>query len=365
MIEKWTDLSEFLTKSHISGSTPTRLDCGGSTDHRLTGLLCKSWHPATANIAIDLRVQVSLRPYKTGRIFVALNDLGQQEFTAPDLPLKGPFALVSAIICYFGVHGFYLDIRTEFPFQSGLGGSGAVAVALIGVISTALRQEVPRPRHFPGIVRIAHHLEDSLFGNTGMQDQAAALYGGANLWEWQYSGHLNFKRRQLVSDLSSLNEHILLAYTGRPHLQSQNGSQMLNKFKETAALSLFFSISEQARRFAESIKCKNYRLAGESLTAEYHLRSTLLPVLLEDDLELIEMAANAQCGVSVTGRGGGGCIWAIGEKQDIANLKKLWNSAFERRNKGFLLPFSVTANGLEVNIRPASETRTIAGGGEQ
>ncbi len=364
MIEKWTDLSEFLTNSHVFSSTPTRLDCGGSTDHRLTGLLCKAWKPATANIAINLRAHVSLKPYHPGRIFVAINGLGQQEFTAPELPLKGPFALVSAIICYFGVHGFNIDIRTEFPFQSGLGGSGAVAIALIGAISTALRHEIPGTRYFPGIVQIAHHLEDSLFGNTGMQDQAAALYGGANLWEWQYAGRLNFKRRQLVSDLSSLNEHILLAYTGRPHLQSQNGSQMLNKFKETAALSLFFSISEQARRFAESLKCRDYRLAGESLTAEYHLRSTLLPVLLPDDLELIEMAANAQCGVSVTGRGGGGCIWAIGEKQDIANLKKRWVGAFESRNKGYLLPVKVTHQGLEVYIKPASETHTTAGGWE-
>lgn len=356
MIEKWTDLSDFLTYNHIYSSTPTRLDCGGSTDHRLTGLLCKYWQPATANIAINLRAHVRLKPYKTGRIFLKINGLGEQEFTAPYFPLTGPFALVSALICYFGVHGFYIDIRTEFPFQSGLGGSGAVAIAIIGAIYSALNRKAPRPRYFRRLVQIAHHLEDSLFGNTGMQDQAAALYGGANLWEWQYADHLNFRRQPLVSDLSSLDEHILLAYTGRPHLQSQNGSQMLDKFKENAALSLLASISEQARRFAELLKCRNYRLAGESLTAEYHLRSTLLPVLLQDDLELIEMATDVQCGVSVTGRGGGGCIWAIGEKQDIADLKKQWIGAFERRKVGYLLPVSVTRAGLKVSIRRARRT---------
>lgn len=358
MIEKWTDLSEFLARDHVYSSAPTRLDCGGSTDHRLTGLLCRSWQPATANIAIDLRAHVSLRPYSKGRIFVDINGLGKQKFTPPELPLKGPFALISALVCYFGVHGFYIDIKTEFPFQSGLGGSGAVAIALIGAIYTALNHEAPRTREFPGIVQIAHNLEDSLFRNTGMQDQAAALYGGANLWEWQYADRLNFKRQQLVSDLSSLDEHILLAYTGRPHVQTQNGSQMLEKFKETAALSLFVSISEQARGFAESLKRQDYRSAGEALTAEHNLRSTLLPVLPPDDLELIEMAANAQCGVSVTGRGGGGCIWAIGEKQDIADLKKQWINAFERRKLGSLLPVNVTGTGLEVNIKLADETNT-------
>lgn len=359
MIEKWTDLSEVLSHNYVCSSTPTRLHCGGSTDHRLAGLLCKPWQPVTANIAINLRARVCLRPYSPGRIFVDINGLGRQEFTPPYLPLRGPFALVSALICYFGVHGLHLEIRTEFPFQSGLGGSGAVAVALIGALYSAL-DEGPRTPRFPSIVQLAHNLEDSLFRNTGMQDQAAALYGGANLWEWQYADRLNFRRQQLVSDVSSLNEHILLAYTGRPHEQSQNGSQMLSRVMETGALNILVSISEQARRFAELLKRQEYRSAGASLAAEYRLRSTLLPVVLRDDLELVEMATKAQCGVSVTGKGGGGCIWAIGEKQDIADLKEQWSSAFERRKLGFLLPVNVTGAGLEVSCTRTSETHIPA-----
>mgnify|MGYP002785851420 CR=1 FL=1 len=71
------------------------------------------------------------------------------------------------------------------------------------------------------------------------------------------------------------------------------------------------------------------------------------------------MAENTNCGVSVTGRGGGGCIWAIGEKQDIANLKNKWISAFEQRQIGFLLPVNVTGAGLEVRIQPISEIHNI------
>ncbi|NNF00107.1 MAG: hypothetical protein HKN25_13885, partial [Pyrinomonadaceae bacterium] len=269
MIEKWTDLSEYLTQNEIFGSTPTRLDCGGSTDHRLTGLLCKSWKPATANIAIDLRAHVRLKPHRTGSVFVDMDGIGQQEFTAPNLPLTGPFALVSAVVYYFGVHGIHIGIKTDFPFQSGLGGSGAVAIALIGAIQAALKHEAPQPRDFRAMIRTAHNLEDSLFGNTGMQDQAAALYGGANLWEWQYDSRLDFSQRQLSSDMAALDEHILLAYTGRPHLQSQTGSQMLFRFKETAALDVFISISDQARNFARLIECGDFRAAGDCLTAEY------------------------------------------------------------------------------------------------
>ncbi len=355
MIENWTDLSEFLTQNRVSGSTPTRLDCGGSTDHRLTGLVCRSWRPATANIAIDLRARVTLSPFKPGRIGVSIDGVGSSGFPVEELPFSGPYALVSAIACHFGIHGVKIDIHTEFPYQSGLGGSGSVSVALIGSICAALNQQVPKRRDFPRIAKIAHHLEDSLFSNTGMQDQAAALYGGANLWEWDYGDHLGFRRQQLANGRSSLDDHVLLAYTGRPHLQSQNGSQMLAKFKERAALGLFSELSAQARRFADSINDRNYRAAGECLAEEYRLRSTLVPVTDREDLELIKMGSAIGCGVSVTGRGGGGCIWAIGEKSDIADLRRLWSAVFERRGRGALLPAKVTKKGLDVKIENANE----------
>lgn len=355
MIENWTDLSEFLVQDQIHSSAPARLHCGGSTDHRLAGLLCRHWRPATANIAIDLRAHVRLGPYDPGRVFVDIEGIGTEEFTPPDLPLKGPFALVSALVCYFGVCGFRAEIRTDFPFQSGLGGSGAVTIALIGALTAAIEGKPPETRTFPRLIQIAHNLEDSLFGNTGLQDQAAALYGGVNLWEWQYEDSLRFRRRRVSIRPSALDEHILLAYSGRPHPQSRDGSRMLDRFKETGALSVFASISDQARGFAEALERRDLRSAGECLTAEYRLRSSLLHVLNPADRDLIGLAHESQCGFSVTGHGGGGCVWAIGEKNDIAVLRDKWRQAFETRNAGFLLPVNVTRTGLEVATGFAGE----------
>lgn len=354
MTENWTDLSDLLTRKTVHSSAPTRLPCGGSTDHRLAGLVCRPWRPATVNIAIDLRAHVALKPYTSGQIFVDIDGVGERELTVPHLPLKGPFALASALVCYFGVHGVRVEIKTDFPFQSGLGGSGAVAIALIGAIHTALNDQTPEPTDYPAMVQLAHNIEDSLFGNTGMQDQAAAMYGGVNLWEWDYSDVLNFSRRTLLADPSSLNEHILLAYPGRPHPKSRKGSKILDRFKENGALGVFASISDLARQFAEHLESGDYRSAGEIVSAEYRLRSTLIRVVRPDDLDLIEMAGTANCGVGITGHGGGGCMWAIGKKADIDELRGKWTSAFERREAGFLLPVSVTGEGLKVNRSPSA-----------
>ena len=362
MIENWTDLSENLSQNHVHSSAPTRLSCGGSTDHRLAGLVCKPWQPATANIAIDLRARVSLRPYVPGRVFVDLQDVGERELAVPDVPLSGPFSLVSALVCYFGVHGFHIEIRTDFPFQSGLGGSGAVAVAVIGAFHAALDRRPPGEREYPGIVRLAHNLEDSLFGNTGLQDQAAAVYGGVNLWEWRYSERLEFERTPVDCDSPSLGDHILLAYSGRPHPQSRDGSRILDRFKEEGAVSLFASISETARMFAESLERRDYRAAGERLSEEFRLRSRLIQVALPEDRPLFEMAASANCGVGVTGHGGGGCLWAIGEAADIAGLRDAWQSVLTERAAGAILHPAVSGTGLEVGMRSADEPLAMAEG---
>ena len=350
MIEKWTDLSTRLRQNKVESTAPTRLHCGGSTDHRLTGLLCRLWRPVTTNIAIDLRARVKLRPHKSGRVRVRIDKVGKEDFAAPDLPFTGPFALVAALVCYVGVHGLAIDIATDFPFESGLGGSGAVAVALIGALFAALNRSAPTARDYPRLVQIAHNVEDSLFRNTGMQDQAAALYGGANKWEWQYGDRLRFKRQVLLPDVSPLSEHILLAYAGRPHYETRGGSRLLDRFKETTSIDLLVRISEEARKFAAAIKRSNYAAAGTCLVAEHRLRSTLLPVSRKEDLKLIDMATAENCGVSVAGSGGGGCIWAIGEKQDIAALKSRWSTALGPGNSSMLLPVKATDEGLRVSI---------------
>lgn len=350
MIDKWTDLSTHLTKNRVDSTAPARLHCGGSTDHRLTGLLCRLWRPVTTNIAIDLRARVRLSSYEPGRVRVQIDKVGEREFAAPHMPFTGPFALISALVCHLGVHGLGIDVATDFPFESGLGGSGAVAIALIGAVLAALNKGVPVVRDFPRLMRTAHSIEDALFRNTGMQDQAAALYGGANKWEWQYGDRLGFRRSALLPDAAPLSEHVLVAYSGRPHEETRTGSRLIDKFKETTAIELLVAISEEARKFAACIKRGNYAAAGECLSAEYDLRSTLLPVNRPEDLELIELARDGGCGVSVTGSGGGGCIWAIGEKHDISQVREKWSEHLRLRTSGMLLPVRTTNRGLDVTI---------------
>ena len=48
----------------------------------------------------------------------------------------------------------------------------------------------------------------------------------------------------------------------------------------------------------------------------------------------------------VTGAGGGGCIWAIGEIEDIDKLKGIWERVLSAKNEACLLDVKIDSKGL-------------------
>lgn len=349
---EWIDLSKLLGKYRVTSSAPCRLDCGGSTDHRLTALVCRRWHPATTNIALDLRTTVVLRPYVSGKILVESRNIGREEANIPVMLLSGRFGLVFAIAAHFGIHGVHIAIESQSPPQSGLGGSGALAVAMIGAVLRALsiqKSESPYPSQ--KIVLLAHNIEDSLYENSGLQDQASAMYGNIHQWEWKYDSRLNFSGRKIPFNRTELEDHLLLAYTGKVHPTSQKGSMALQMFKRSGNLELMNHISKQARIFAEAIQFDDYERAAQALSAELALRSRLIPdIIPEDDRVLLRTANGSGCGAKVAGHGGGGCIWAIGTKDAVNETRRQWESIFKNRGSGYLLPVSIATNGMRTHI---------------
>jgi D-glycero-alpha-D-manno-heptose-7-phosphate kinase len=135
---EWHNLSEWLGEHTVTSSAPCRVDCGSGSDQRLWALLCRRWHPATTNIALELRTTVQLKSHTPGKILVEVQGLGEEEVSILKVPLTSDFGLIFAIVSHFGVHGVHLVINSKSPLRSGLGGSGAVSVATIGALSKAV-----------------------------------------------------------------------------------------------------------------------------------------------------------------------------------------------------------------------------------
>jgi D-glycero-alpha-D-manno-heptose-7-phosphate kinase len=284
---------------------------------------------------------------------VESNHIGKEEAIIPKMPLSGHLGLIFAIMAHFGVQGAHVVIDSQSPPQSGLGGSGAVAVATIGAILKSLSilklEELYNPED---IVLLAHNIEDSLYENSGLQDQASAMYGNIHLWEWKYGSRLNFVGQKILVNSSELEKHILLAYTGKTHPLSHQGSLALQMFKKNGNLELLLKISEQAREFAKAIQFGDYLNAAHTLSIELNLRSQLIPQILpEDDKILVETAVEAGCGAKIAGHGGGGCIWAIGTRESILKTKQQWENIFNKRGSGYFMPVSIATEGMFVKVK--------------
>jgi D-glycero-alpha-D-manno-heptose-7-phosphate kinase len=100
----------------------------------------------------------------------------------------------------------------------------------------------------------------------------------------------------------------------------------------------------------EALSRGDYARAAAWMNSETGLRRRLTPEVLDDlGRELAGAARRTGCGARFTGAGGGGCLWAIGEAQDIARLQPRWREILSRRPGARLLPVAVAGRGVIVH----------------
>jgi D-glycero-alpha-D-manno-heptose-7-phosphate kinase len=338
----------------ISASAPTRVNCGGTWDIPAFALPYTWARPATVNFAIHLRTQVCLSAARPGHLEITSPGNGVESFPMRDLPLNTRSGLIAAIVSTSGVDGVRVEVESQSPPQSGLGGSGSLAVALLAALARFSTLGSGRHISRSALVWQAHMIESSLgISLTGMQDQAAAAYGGANLWVWNYTDPRKpFSREQLVParHLPGLSSHILVGYTGNQHHSSDVNREWLSDFLGGKNRKLWFLINQNTYDFAQALRDAKWRLAGQFLARESELRGNISTAMVPGHATgLLEQAVSAGCGARFAGAGGGGCVWAIGETDKIARLKEAWALQLGEMG-GWLLPATVTARGVTVRV---------------
>ena len=175
-------LRDLLTRHQVVASAPCRIDAGGTWDIKAMALPFERLRPITVNIALNLRTSVVLSPYEDSWVKISSDGFPRGEsFSKDQLPLTPPFGLFFAAVSYFDVHGMAIEIRSQSPVKSALGGSSTALVALIKALSKVSSGKKMSAKE---ILHLAYHLEDGISGgNCGLQDHAAAVYGGVSQWE--------------------------------------------------------------------------------------------------------------------------------------------------------------------------------------
>ena len=139
-----TSIRSILELEPLEASAPCRVDMGGTLDLSTFYLPLHHLGPCTFNVALDLRTRVTLRPFDKGRI--RISSLGFEDLVVDSrqAPFHHSLGLMSAVAAYFQADGVHIDIRSESPPRSALGGSSVAAVALIWAFAKAMAKTILR-----------------------------------------------------------------------------------------------------------------------------------------------------------------------------------------------------------------------------
>jgi D-glycero-alpha-D-manno-heptose-7-phosphate kinase len=326
----FSSAGKILKNRRVKASAPCRVDSGGTWDIRSMALPMQAIEPVTLNIALSLRTRVDLLPYEDRMVKVSSEgfpDTGPHDFNT--LPFDSSFGLFYAAISYFGFHGLEVRITSDSPSKAALGGSSTALVALVKALSKLAVLAGKPSLQQKDILHLAYHLEDSTSsGKCGIQDQAAAVVGGVNLWRWQFGDRrMPYERRALLDrkGQEELSDRLLVAFSGKSHVSTRINQGWLDGFLSGKTRAGWIEANGIVRRLAQALADRKWDQAASLLREEMAVRRDITPdALIPVTTKLIQQAEQAGCGARFTGAGAGGSVWALGEKIRIQDLKSIW-----------------------------------------
>ncbi|MEP6993969.1 MAG: hypothetical protein ABI968_05555 [Acidobacteriota bacterium] len=327
----------------IEASAPARVDlAGGTLDLWPLHVL----HPGsvTVNLAIDLRARCRVRRGQSG-FRVTVPNLGfERSVSHPGELLSDPrSALAGALLDAFGISlPQQIELTSEVPYGSGLGGSSAMTVAL----AAALASSVGHPFVGPGRVDLVRDVETRVLGKpAGVQDYYPALWGGLHGLFFE-PGRVEVRRRGVNSDLWL--RHLTLFDTGAAHASGMNNWEIFRARLEgdRSVAEALEQVRVAAREMADAAERSDFAAMGAALAAEWLARRKLAPVVSSPAIErVVAQAVSAGAwGGKACGAGGGGCVVLLSPPDRTAAVR----AALSRLPEGRLLPVAAENRGLEV-----------------
>ena len=330
-----TSVQTILKTAPIESSAPCRIDSGGTWDIKAMALPLEKIEPVTVNMALTLRTAVRLSPFKEGWVKIISEGFSEgEEQPFERLSFHSDFGVFFAAVSYFGFHGLRVDIRSGSPVKSALGGSSTALVALLKALSKLNKLSGGRSLSGSDILHLGYHLEDGVSGgNCGIQDQAAAAYGGVNKWVWNYGKRALLRRKALLDakGMKEISKRILVAYSGKSHISAGINRSYVEGFLTGKTRAGWIEANHVVKEIARAIEQQDWNRAVDLLREEMAIRKKITPdALIPVTARLIEEAEKQGCGARFTGAGAGGSVWALGEPHRLIKLRAAWEGTLSR-----------------------------------
>ncbi len=280
--------------------------------------------PAIA-MAIDKRayVQVTLRNDK--RVYVLSKDLGLSGYfenglffaekgnRSTHVKLKPIMVAAEKVLDQYHEEpvGIDIEIDSSIPVAAGLGSSAATVAATTLAVSKLLNMELSRENIF----RIAYDAEKLIHGTPSGIDPTIATYGGVVLY-------------QKTKGLSPLKvEADIPLIVGNTRIERSTGSLITEVRRVHDSYSsvvgpIIKSGGEIARTATKALQSGDLTTLGELMNINQALLYAI--GVSNEALESLVFAARkgGALGAKLTGAGGGGCMIALAEPENLNSVEK-------------------------------------------
>lgn len=333
----------------VEAHSPARLDlAGGWTD---TPPICYEQGGAVLNIAIkvnnkkpigararfipELHVVCVLRDCSGGDVRLTWSEL--DHLRDYDNPVS-PGALVKAVLLYSHLvdlshpdslasqlkekygGGVEVEVWSNLPQGSGLGGSSLLAGTLLAALVVLLGHPPPAPSH---LVHATLCVEQWLTTGGGWQDQVGGLIGGAKLGVSHRGTPLSVTMYQIPLSpqcLEALNGQLLLIYTGKVRLARNLLQTVIRNWYacDDTVTKCFSELRFLALQAAGTMLDSNLQGLGSCISNYWRLKKMVASGCEPSMVTKLMASLEDHChGMSLAGAGGGGYLYALKTSQEF------------------------------------------------
>lgn len=294
-------------RTYARARAPVRISFGGGGSD-LTHFFAGEGG-AVINTTISLYSHAVLRVRDDEQVVIHSRDLGgvlHAQNLQDAFAQKGSFGLIQALLkTVHPAFGFELYLHSDFPMNSGLGGSAVVSAAVLGCFNQFRRDQWDLHE----LAELAFQAERLYLGVAGgWQDQYATVFGGFNFMEFRMDQNIVHPLRVHPDTLLELEESLILCDTGITHDSGNIHQDQRQQMQQE-------SIRQQVQTNVElTYRIRNHLLRGrllqfgQALHEAWQIKRQLSSKISNAKLDKIYEGAlrHGAVGGKLLGAGGGG-----------------------------------------------------------
>lgn len=310
-------LSTIISRDHLPGKeedkvfsrakAPVRISFGGGGSD--VSPYFSAHGGAVINATISVFSHAVLRTRDDERIVIHSRDL-KESVDAADLvqflAQRGRFGLIQSIIRTISPSfGFELFLHSDFPMNSGLGGSAVVVASILGCFNQFRKDKWDQYE----MSELAFQAERLFLGvSGGWQDQYATVFGGLNFMEFNKDQNIIQPIRLQKEILLELEESLILCNTGTTHDSGNIHDDQKEQTKKGDVQKMIQSNVELTYQMRNHLLRGRLNDFGKNLDQAWQIKRSFSSKISNAMLDSVYSKAreNGALGGKLLGAGGGG-----------------------------------------------------------